>query len=158
MIGNDIVDLALAKQESNWNRQRFLDKVFTPLEQKHIQHTENPERIVWQFWTMKESCYKIVNRETNIRLFNPLQFECSKNNVFYNDTIYYTKTEFDCNFIYSIAVKESNHFKLITEISDTISLSKHNGIPNWYNPKTNEYYPASVTHHGSFVRKVVLSV
>ncbi|WP_332368793.1 hypothetical protein [Spirosoma telluris] len=29
MIGNDIVDLTQAKQESNWQRKGFLHKLFT---------------------------------------------------------------------------------------------------------------------------------
>ena len=33
MIGNDIVDLKQAAKDSNWQRPRFLDKVFTKHEQ-----------------------------------------------------------------------------------------------------------------------------
>ena len=33
MVGNDIVDLAEAKKASNWQRPRFLEKLFTPNEQ-----------------------------------------------------------------------------------------------------------------------------
>ena len=36
MIGNDIVDLALAQKESNWKRKGFLDKIFTLQEQLFI--------------------------------------------------------------------------------------------------------------------------
>jgi hypothetical protein len=33
MIGNDVVDLALAQKESNWKRKGFLNKLFTSVEQ-----------------------------------------------------------------------------------------------------------------------------
>ena len=36
MIGNDIVDLKLAKNQSNWQRKGFLEKQFTEEEQKTI--------------------------------------------------------------------------------------------------------------------------
>ena len=36
MIGNDVIDLALAKIESNWQRSRFLAKIFTKKEQEII--------------------------------------------------------------------------------------------------------------------------
>ena len=32
MIGNDIVDLDLARTQSNWQRKGFLDKIFTKKE------------------------------------------------------------------------------------------------------------------------------
>ena len=38
MIGNDIIDLALAKKENNWQRKGFLDKLFTPKEQLQFQN------------------------------------------------------------------------------------------------------------------------
>ena len=34
MIGNDIVDLDLARKESNWKRKGFLDKIFSLQEQQ----------------------------------------------------------------------------------------------------------------------------
>ena len=76
MIGNDIVDLALAKKESNWQRNRFLDKIFTKNEQQIILNDANPEIMVWNLWSRKEAAYKIYNRETGIRGFFPLQLEC----------------------------------------------------------------------------------
>ena len=36
MIGNDIIDLDVAKTESNWKRKGFLDKIFTANEQFQI--------------------------------------------------------------------------------------------------------------------------
>ena len=41
MIGNDIVDLALAQKESNWKRKGFLNKIFTEKEQLLILNAKN---------------------------------------------------------------------------------------------------------------------
>lgn len=82
MIGNDIVDLALARQESNWQRKGFLDKLFTAHEQQLIQIASEPDVMVWTLWSMKESAYKLVVRETGRRFFAPLQFVCQLNAPF----------------------------------------------------------------------------
>ena len=42
MIGNDIVDLALAKKQSNWRRKGYFEKIFTQQEQHLINNTQNP--------------------------------------------------------------------------------------------------------------------
>ena len=47
MIGNDVVDLALAKIESNWQRKGFLNKIFTENEKILIQKSKNQELMVW---------------------------------------------------------------------------------------------------------------
>ena len=49
MIGNDIVDLALAKKESNWKRKGYLDKIFTVSEQLLLQKSTNQELAVMEF-------------------------------------------------------------------------------------------------------------
>ena len=77
MIGNDIVDLTLARRESNWKRSGFLDKIFTKRELLLILNTQNPEHMVWDFWSRKEAAYKIYNRQTGVRAFIALQLECS---------------------------------------------------------------------------------
>jgi hypothetical protein len=41
VIGNDIVDLALARKESNWKRPGYLNKIFTTKEQLLISSAEN---------------------------------------------------------------------------------------------------------------------
>jgi len=59
MIGNDIVDLKEASLKSNWERPRFLKKVFSDSEQEMIHATEDPFLMVWRIWSMKESGYKL---------------------------------------------------------------------------------------------------
>jgi phosphopantetheinyl transferase (holo-ACP synthase) len=63
VIGNDIVDLALARKESNWKRPG-LNKIFTTKEQLLISSAENPNTMVWNLWSRKRAAYKIYNRAT----------------------------------------------------------------------------------------------
>ena len=81
MIGNDIVDLAQAAQDSNWQRRGFLAKVFTEYEQAIIRAATNPAQLVWLFWSLKESAYKARFRETNQRTFAPQKISCHLNSV-----------------------------------------------------------------------------
>ncbi len=78
MIGNDVVDLVLAEVQSNWRRKGYLQKVFTEAEQSWIATADEPDKVVWLLWSMKESAYKIFNRETGLRSFSPLSFRCEK--------------------------------------------------------------------------------
>ena len=55
MIGNDIIDLSLAKIESNWQRKGFLEKQFTAKEQQLILEAPNSFVMVWRLWSMKEA-------------------------------------------------------------------------------------------------------
>ncbi|GAB4030776.1 4'-phosphopantetheinyl transferase family protein [Spirosoma jeollabukense] len=82
MIGNDIVDLAQAKQESNWRRARFLDKVFTAHEQQLIHTANDPDGMVWLLWSMKESAYKLIIRQTGKRVFAPQKIACQLTNSY----------------------------------------------------------------------------
>ena len=76
MIGNDIIDLSLAKIESNWHRRGFLEKLFTENEQKLISAAPNPFVIVWKFWSMKEAAYKVYTQQDKQRFFAPKKFDC----------------------------------------------------------------------------------
>jgi len=77
MIGNDIVDLNLASVESNWQRKGFLDKIFTEVEQDLILNTNDPFKMVWLLWSMKESAYKVHVQQFNKRFFAPQKFQCT---------------------------------------------------------------------------------
>jgi phosphopantetheinyl transferase (holo-ACP synthase) len=77
MIGNDIVDRAQARRDSNWQRRGFLDKLFTSSEQQLIQEASDPECMVWLLWSMKESAYKATTRKTGKRVFNPRKISCT---------------------------------------------------------------------------------
>lgn len=161
MIGNDIVDLQLAKNQSNWQRPKFLEKIFTKKEQEYIYQSDNPELEVWKLWTMKESAYKIYNRETGIRGFFPWKLECSierncegraLGKVSIDDNIYYSKTILSEDFVYTIAGNSLENLDHIIEINSDQKVIKIEGIPFL---KIN-MKPVSVTHHGRFERRIRL--
>ena len=161
MIGNDIVDLTLAKKESNWKRKGFLDKIFTKQEQLFINTSENQEIMIWNLWTRKEAAYKIYNRETEIRKFNPIQFECFDwdekiGKVVFENQVYFTKTEITTSYIYSIAVSEIKYFDEVLTLENSIKIEKKNGIPFYIND--NQYIKIiSKTHHGQFEKIISIN-
>jgi phosphopantetheinyl transferase (holo-ACP synthase) len=155
MIGNDVVDLALAKKESNWKRKGFLDKIFTPKEQLLISNAENQEVMVWNLWSRKEAAYKIYNRQTGFRGYIPLQLECNYMNpnsgtVSCNGNTYFTKTVISNDFIHSIAVTKIDFFEQIVKVNPETQISKKNGIPFLIDNQTNIKKPVSISHHGRF--------
>ncbi|WP_413998346.1 4'-phosphopantetheinyl transferase superfamily protein [Flavobacterium sp. W1B] len=155
MIGNDIVDLALARKESNWKRPRFLDKIFTSDEQLLILKAKNPEIMVWNLWSRKEAAYKIYNRETGIRAFIPIQLECiykseASGFVICNKKVYYTQTSILEDKIHTIAVYKKEYFKQIMSISPEANIQKINGIPFLVDNLNKVFKPISISHHGRF--------
>lgn len=149
MIGNDVVDLALARTESNWKRNHFLQKIFTENEQLQILNSEKPEIKVWELWSRKEAAYKIWNRKSNIRLFNPIKFECSATDsdfgkVSYENQSYFTKTAISDDRICSIAVSKKVSFCRIIHLENRNGIVKENGIPFLHKK------PVSISHHGRF--------
>lgn len=161
MIGNDIVDLALAKKESNWKRKGFLDKIFTMQEQMFINASENQENKVWDLWSRKEAAYKIYNRQTEIRTFNPIQFECFDldediGKVVFENQMYFTKTESTTTYIYSIAVSEISYFENIFTLENTVNIIKKNGIP-FYIDENQTMKIISKTNHGQFEKIIAIN-
>ncbi|OAB29534.1 Phosphopantetheinyl transferase (holo-ACP synthase) [Flavobacterium fryxellicola] len=161
MIGNDIVDLALAKKESNWQRNRFLDKIFTENEQLLIANATNPEMMVWNLWTRKEAAYKIYNRETGIRGYIPWQLDCFYENenlgtVSCNGLTYHTQTQISNESIYTIAVAKKQDFNQIRKIDLETKISKINGIPFVKDISSLIVSPVSITHHGRFWEGIML--
>ena len=161
MIGNDIVDLALTRKESNWKRKGFLNKIFTKKEQMLILNSGNPEIMVWNLWSRKEAAYKIYNRQTLIRGYFPLQLECfnlensnglSFGKVQIEDKVYYTKTEISSQYIYTIAVDNSKYFDKIKTLENRKNIKKINGIPSYIEKDSLYTEPASISHHGIFER------
>jgi phosphopantetheinyl transferase (holo-ACP synthase) len=74
LIGNDIIDLSLAKIESNWQRRGFLEKQFSATEQQLILGATNSFILVWRFWSMKEAAYKVFIQQNEMRFFCPQKF------------------------------------------------------------------------------------
>ncbi|HEU0136211.1 MAG TPA: 4'-phosphopantetheinyl transferase superfamily protein [Flavobacterium sp.] len=155
MIGNDVVDLALATTESNWRRTGFLQKLFTEKEQRHILASDSPDIAVWTLWSKKESVYKIYNRERGIVAFNPLKFECID---FASDVtlvrgfgnIYFTATHISGAELYTIGVTQLAHIYQIQHL-EMGSVVKIGNLP-FVKSYDGTIVPCSVSHHGRYVR------
>lgn len=161
MIGNDIVDLALARKESNWIRKGFLDKIFTKKEQVVIKAAVNPEIMVWNLWSRKEAAYKIYNRQTGIRGYIPLKLECvfdldNSGIVMCNNVRYYTQTKITNEYVYTIAVAKREYFKLLTPIKPCEEIIKKNGIPSRLEEQTKMSRPVSISQHGRFTKCITI--
>lgn len=165
MIGNDIVDLALARKESNWKRNGFLNKIFTTKEQLLISNAENPEVMVWNLWSRKEAAYKIYNRQTQIRGYFPLELECSDldiidgisfGKVVIKERIYFTKTEITTQFVNTIAAANVQDFVTIKTLENRKNIQKNNGIPSYCEKDNLISRPVSISHHGRFEQIISL--
>lgn len=123
MIGNDIVDLRLAKVQSNWRRKRFLEKVFSSNEQAMILRSEEPDIIVWRLWSMKESAYKAHLRIQKRIQINPRSFDCQflseyKGIVICDGQVYHTLTEMKNNYLHTLAYKKDFSADLFSKVID----------------------------------------
>lgn len=161
MIGNDIVDLELALKESNWKRKGFLDKIFTKSEQLLILKSDCPNTMVWNLWSRKEASYKIYNRITGNRIYNPIQFECFDSEVSYgivenNGVLYFTKTESNSQFVHTVSVLNLADFDKIKYEKRNSEIIKINGIPFFKKTDEKVLNPISISHHGRFEKIVSL--
>lgn len=108
MIGIDIVDLELARINSRWKEQRFLDKLFTIDEQTFLGNDESQYQNIWRLWSMKESAYKIYSRTFTTSIFNPKSFICAISSdktgtVCFEGQQVITTTDYNLNNIYTVA-------------------------------------------------------
>jgi len=133
MIGNDIVDLNNIK--SNWNRSRFLDKVFTEKEQHMIYMSENQHHTVWLLWSWKEAAYKIYVQQFGKRFFNPKKMVChlsSLKNGYVNieNRTYYTTSIISKDYIYTVARLNSlkNYNSSIFKIKNDIYVTQSESL------------------------------
>lgn len=161
MIGNDVVDILLARQQSNWKRTGFVEKIFTQEEKVHIKSAENPELYVWVLWSMKEAAYKIYNRATGVRAFIPHQLSCTINTFFQksctgsvtcNGNSYLTKTEIVNGIIHTVAVQQSVEDKNVVEVYGIVLKDSH-GLPYILN-RAGVRCLVSKSHHGETTRIV----
>ena len=121
-IGNDIIDLKLAKTQSNWQRKGFLEKQFTQKEQHEILNSENPFLKVWFFWSMKEAVYKCYTQKFKERFFAPQKFECTvvsidKGMVVFEENIFYTVSVFNAFYMSTIAREKKEETVIFSAIS-----------------------------------------
>lgn len=176
MIGNDIIDLSLAKIESNWQRKGLVEKLFSNDEQELIFEASNSFEMVWRLWSMKEAAYKIVAQQHNIRFFAPKKFNCKliqdlKGVVCYKDQKFYTSSTINQYYILTTAgiVKEiKEHTEMVSpDQIDTMIKSKlstltalkisgikqkksKNGAPSYYYKSTPLTSSCSISHHGKY--------
>ena len=146
MLGNDIVDLQLANVQSNWRRKGYLQKIFTAAEQELISNSAKPNILVWKFWTMKESAYKIYNKQTGVRTFEPSLIFCEVDDefgeVYINGKAFFTKSTISAKYIHTIA---SLNLQVL-----------RNGKAGIYrgNARNFDYHalkPKSISHHGDYL-------
>lgn len=160
MIGNDVVDINQSRLESNRHRKGFLEKLFSVQEQEIIHKAPDAEQMTWRLWSMKEAAYKIYNRQTGIRAFMPLSLCCiidddTNGQVNCKGTIYHTRTSITDDVIATVAVYDANDFELIYE-PDTFQVAKdEQGLP-YAKSKDGSLHPASISHHGKYLKIVGL--
>jgi phosphopantetheinyl transferase (holo-ACP synthase) len=150
VMGNDIVDLDLAKIQSNWRRKNYLDKIFTTEEQLLITCAENPDLMIWLLWSMKESAYKIHNRKTGIRSFAPKSLKCSIRSNTYgvvnvNNDAYFTKSDLQTTFVHTIASPSYNRL-------EKIEVAIYESPNHLFDYKITN--PGCVSHHGRYLALV----
>lgn len=153
MIGNDVVDIQLARLESNPERKGYMDKIFTPAEQDCILQYYDKEIMLWVLWSMKEAAYKAYNRQTGHRAYIPLKLECHITSIGYdikgyvccNDTVFITRTTVEDEIITTIAVLNLPFNKI--KVFNNVNVIKDNfGLP--YISTITDNIVASVSHHG----------
>lgn len=159
MIGNDVVDLAVAKTESNWKRKGYLDKIATASEQLLLQKSTNQELAFWKLWSRKEAVYKIIIQKGGKRGYYPIKIVCLDLNLEYGvvqfqNQIFYTKTTVTAESVYSLAVEDVINFEKIKALENNHLLFKVDGIP--FISLNNLVKNVSKTHHGKFERIVYL--
>jgi len=179
MIGNDIIDIAETKKTSNWQRPRFLDKLFTLQEQQIINNSDNSFLMVWKMWSMKEAAYKLYTQLYPSRFYKPKAFECDIKNskVTFKNFECFVKTKMTSEYIMSEASLEDNKMTskimsfnynntekqsqiLKSQILKTISKVYHTQKDNLIFYKNNLGVPivsfnskhmnVSLTHHGNY--------
>ncbi|SKB32256.1 phosphopantetheine--protein transferase domain-containing protein [Salegentibacter holothuriorum] len=177
MIGNDIIDLNLAHKQSNWQRQGFIQKLFTEEEQSFIECSQNRESSLWLLWSMKEAVYKAVQRKYKLdRFYNPRHFNCTltqltsekaRGEVSFKDEAFETTSELFPSKIHSYTAntefsyfseKENIRSLLLQNIAKhyslplaSINISKSiQGIPFITYLGDNLQIPFSLSHHGNY--------
>lgn len=158
MIGNDVIDLELAKKESNRKRKGFLTKLFTSFEQELIAKATNQEEMVWMLWSIKESVYKAYQRINYNEGFYPIQIKILEINAKNESviqlfgTLFYGKTTSNSDFIITNVVLNKSDFERIEVLNTSEYIKNENGLPL----SLNSNKPISVSHHGRFKEIIVL--
>jgi phosphopantetheinyl transferase (holo-ACP synthase) len=106
MIGNDIVDLELAKTAHRWRASRFQEKIFCEHEREVIANASDSFLALWRMWTMKESAFKAFKRTDPNSIFSPSNYRCrliseKLGYIIYNEQQLKTTTVVGSKYIYT---------------------------------------------------------
>lgn len=74
VIGNDIISLSSLPNYDENRRHRYARKIMVDSEYEVWQQNGASEIDLFKYWALKEAAYKIRNRETRERVFNPKCF------------------------------------------------------------------------------------
>lgn len=176
MIGNDIVDLQLAKTQSNWQRKGFLEKQFTDVEIEKIVNSDDAFLQVWLFWSMKEAAYKLHVQQYQNRFFAPKKFQCSMISntsgiIKFNEETYFSSSTITENYIHTIVFKNFDEIpnsklflmdektsktaqvseQLLSSVTLATAIQKNEfGVPFLYQKDKKLGFSVSTSHHGKF--------
>jgi len=169
MIGNDIVDLQAAGEESCWQRSGWLNKVLAPSEQVMIENGPEAGTMVWLLWSMKEAAYKLYYRNGGPALLAPARWQCTIWNlsggaaegiVREGHICYYTRSLITPAFIHTTATLHSGRDKPSiyinnAEISrpylrDSFFFKDSRGVPYLACKASGNVKPVSYSHHGRY--------
>lgn len=163
MIGNDVVDLSLARIESNWRRKGFLNKIFTISEQDLILQASNQDEMVWLLWSLKESTYKAYLRMDYKRGFYPIQIKIQslitiKNQFWATISLFGKKFKgksiIQNNNIHSVVLSSNLNFANVVESCESKIIKDKNSLPLC--EISNNF--VSISHHGAYKKIIQLKL
>lgn len=130
MIGNDVIDIALSRVSSNWQRRGFLDKVFSESEQEIIHQSYDPFVSVWRLWSMKEAAYKSYLQQGGPAFNDPKRITIKlqgqlRGDAQIADFSAALKTVITAGYIYSYTLSTQQY----SQINEVFELSQ-NKLPN----------------------------
>ncbi|MES0491368.1 MAG: 4'-phosphopantetheinyl transferase superfamily protein [Leptospirales bacterium] len=147
-IGNDIVDLFDSDSLDVLQNSKFIERVFTANEIRHIQNSPQKEKTAWAMWAAKESTFKALARFNSDTLFSPIKFEVflEREIVTYKNASYPVKNFETSEYVASVCLNSSKQMKYKQWISkfDTIQDMKELSA---YRKKVNSYSEESRLCH-----------
>ncbi len=176
VVGNDVIDLELARAERKSENPRYLSKAFSEEEIEQVLNAEDPELRFWQFWAMKETAYKAHQRIFSLpRKMNPKAFHCTLEGsemfgkVSIDESVYEIELDITSDYVHATTSSEnisknvfsnpenpatnyieslSNKFQF--KSGDFIIIKDILGIPSLVIKDHSMKIPFSLSHHGKF--------
>lgn len=155
MIGNDIIDIEETRSTTDWEKPRFLQKICSATEQKIIRASDHPFLTVWQFWSMKESAYKVYIQAGGERFFNPSKIECRLSNfeigeVKIGTMTLHTTTKINSAYIFTTATVNATPIK--SEVFELTAVDQKHQSRFMHNQITTDF----AKHHGLLASALTL--